>query len=79
MALELASSGDLFDYILQTTPFSESLARYYLHQMVEAFDYMNQKGITHRDLKPENLLFDFSFNIKINFKISTHFYLCVGF
>ncbi|CAI2362329.1 unnamed protein product [Moneuplotes crassus] len=66
MALELAHEGDLFDYILQTNPFSEELVRYYLHQMVEAFDYMNQKGITHRDLKPENLLFDSEFNIKVS-------------
>mmetsp|Transcript_22880 Transcript_22880/g.25410 ORF Transcript_22880/g.25410 Transcript_22880/m.25410 type:complete len:136 (+) Transcript_22880:181-588(+) len=65
MALELAAGGDMFDYILQTTSFSEDLARYYILQIIDAFDYMNQKGISHRDLKPENLLFDQDFMIKI--------------
>ena len=66
MALELASWGDLFDYMLLTSPFSEDLARYYMLQIIDAFDYMNQKGISHRDLKPENLLIDQDFNIKIS-------------
>jgi serine/threonine-protein kinase CHEK1 len=65
MALELASGGDLFDYILQTHAFSEDMVRYYCHQIIDAFGYMNQQGISHRDLKPENLLFDSEFNIKI--------------
>mmetsp|Transcript_10013 Transcript_10013/g.11255 ORF Transcript_10013/g.11255 Transcript_10013/m.11255 type:complete len:256 (+) Transcript_10013:307-1074(+) len=56
----------MFDYIAQTSAFPEEIARYYLHQIVDAFDYMNQKGITHRDMKPDNLLFDSEFNIKIS-------------
>lgn len=66
LALEVASGGDMFDYIAQTTPFSEDMARYYLHQIVDAFDYMNRKGISHRDMKPENLLLDNNFNLKIS-------------
>jgi serine/threonine protein kinase len=65
MALELANGGDLFDYVLQTSAFSEDMVRYYCHQLIDAFGYMNQQGISHRDMKPENLLFDSDFNIKI--------------
>ena len=66
LALELASGGDLFDYVAQTSRFSEDIVRYFLHQIVSALDYMNQKGISHRDLKPDNLLLDLECNIKIS-------------
>ena len=56
----------MFDFVAQTTPFSEDIARYFLHQIVDAFDYMNRKGITHRDMKPDNLLLDSEFNLKIS-------------
>jgi serine/threonine protein kinase len=63
--LELASGGELFDYISQTGEFSEDVARYFFHQLIEALDYMNEKGISHRDLKPENVLMSGDFQLKI--------------
>ena len=66
LALELASGGDLFDYVAQTSRFSEDIARYFLHQIIAALDYMGQKGISHRDMKPDNLLLDSECNIKIS-------------
>ena len=65
MALELAKGGELFDFIALTGFFSERVARYYFHQLIEAIEFMHAKGMTHRDLKPENILFDEKFNLKL--------------
>ncbi len=65
IALELAKGGELFEYISQTGEFSEDVARYFFHQIIEALDYMNNKGISHRDLKPENILMSDKFSLKI--------------
>ena len=63
--LELATGGELFDYVATTGRFSEPIARFYFRQLIEGLDYCHQKGVTHRDLKPENVLYDNSFNLKI--------------
>ena len=65
IVLELATGGELFDYVATTGRFSETIARFYFRQLIEGLDYVHQKGVTHRDLKPENLLFDSEFNLKI--------------
>ena len=65
LALELATGGELFDFIAQTGSFSEPVARYYFHQMIDAFEYLHTRGISHRDLKPDNIMLDEEFNIKI--------------
>lgn len=65
MALELASGGELFDFIAQTGKFSDNVARYYFHQLLDGFEYMHTRGISHRDMKPENILLDSEFTLKI--------------
>ena len=65
IALELATGGELFDYVALTGRFQEDVARYYFKQLIDGLDYVHQKGVTHRDLKPENVLFDQFFNLKI--------------
>lgn len=65
IVLELASGGELFDFVAQTGAFSEPVARYYFRSLIEGLDYIHKRGISHRDLKPENLLFDSDFNLKI--------------
>mmetsp|Transcript_11913 Transcript_11913/g.11905 ORF Transcript_11913/g.11905 Transcript_11913/m.11905 type:complete len:451 (-) Transcript_11913:48-1400(-) len=65
LALELASGGELFDFIAQTGSFSEPVARFYFHQMMDAFEYLHSKGISHRDMKPDNIMLDNEFNLKI--------------
>ena len=63
--MDLAPEGELFDMILKTGKFSEPVARFHFHQILNALDYMhNTIGICHRDLKPENILLDENFNIK---------------
>lgn len=65
LTLELASGGELFDFIAQTGSFSEPVARFYFHQMIDAFEYLHSKGISHRDMKPDNIMLDDEFNLKI--------------
>lgn len=66
IALELASGGELFDFIAETGRFSEPVARYFFHQLVEGIEYMHKNGIIHRDIKPENIMLDASFDLKIS-------------
>lgn len=65
LALEIARGGELFDYIAQTGAFSEPVARYYFHQIIDALDYMHSQGISHRDMKPENILMGDDFKLKL--------------
>lgn len=65
LSLELAPGGELFDFLAETGSFSEELTRYYFKQLVDAFAYLNENGISHRDLKPENIMFDQDYNLKI--------------
>jgi serine/threonine protein kinase len=65
LTLELASGGELFDFIAQTGSFSEPVARYYFHQIIDAFEYLHSRGISHRDMKPDNIMLDDEFNLKI--------------
>lgn len=65
LALELCDGGELFDFLAETGGFSEKTSLYYFKQMVEAMDYMHQKGFAHRDMKPENCMLDREYNLKI--------------
>jgi serine/threonine protein kinase len=65
LALELATGGELFDFIAETGNFTEEVARYYFHQIIDALEYLNCKGISHRDIKPENIMLDQDYNIKL--------------
>jgi len=65
MALEVASNGELFDYILHTDVFNEALARTYFTQLASAIAYCHDNGVIHRDIKPENLLLDSNFQLKV--------------
>jgi len=65
IVLELASGGEIFDYIANSGKFNENLARYYFHQFMSGLKHCHDQGVAHRDLKPENLLLDENFNLKI--------------
>jgi len=63
--LELATGGEMFDYICAYGKFEEPLARYYFTWLMQGLAYINGKNICHRDLKLENIFFDDAFNLKI--------------
>jgi len=65
LVLELATQGELFDYLSYTGAFHETLARTYFHQLIDAVGYCHSHAIAHRDLKPENLLLDHTFSLKV--------------
>lgn len=65
LVLELATGGELFNYLMHTGPFDEHMARTYFRQLIEGLKYCHSQGVTHRDIKAENLLLDGSFNLKI--------------
>jgi len=63
--LEIATGGELFDFIAHSGKFEEKLARHFFKEFMLGLDHMHFKGITHRDLKPENLMLDHMFNLKV--------------
>lgn len=65
LVLELAESGELFDFVALSGKFSESVARYYFRQLIDGLGYIHSQGFAHRDLKPENIFLDDKFNLKI--------------
>lgn len=71
--LELATGGDLFDYIFTVgRGLPENIARYYFHKLIDSIQYMHENNVVHRDLKLENLLLDSEYNLKIaDFGLST--------
>jgi len=55
IAMEACSEGELWD-LVKTIGTPDTLARHYLAQMFNAFEYMRHAGIVHRDLKCENIM-----------------------
>ncbi|CAI5745125.1 unnamed protein product [Peronospora destructor] len=65
IVLELATGGELFDFMMYTGCFSENIARAYFQQLVAGLEACHSQGVYHRDIKPENLLLDENFALKI--------------
>ena len=63
--LEYAPNSTLAEYIRNTGPVEEEIARFLFGQMCHAISFMHQMGYWHLDIKLENILLDEFFNIKI--------------
>jgi len=50
--------GDLWGMLVRKGPFKDSIARFYIACVVEAFEYLHVRLYCYRDLKPENLMID---------------------
>lgn len=57
LVMELVTGGELFDRIVEKGSYTEKDASSLIKQVLEAVDYMHERGVVHRDLKPENLLY----------------------
>ena len=53
---EFCPEGELFYEIKNFAPFEETLAGWYMKQILSAVNYCHKNKIIHRDLKPENIL-----------------------
>jgi len=73
IVLELCKGGELFDFVAESGPFSEPVARFHIKQFLEGLEHVHKCGFVHRDLKPENLFVDEHYNVKIaDFGFSAH-------
>jgi len=75
IVMDLMEGGELYDEIIRRETFTEKEASYVLQQLLEALDYLHDKGFVHRDLKLENLLLcsKGSLDIKVaDFGLSRH-------
>lgn len=48
VVLELATGGELFDFLAFTGPFEEAIARTYFQQLIAGIAHCHSKGIAHR-------------------------------
>lgn len=66
LVMELATSGDLLDFINSRRYLSERMARNFFNDLVNGIETCHSKNIVHRDLKCENLLLDARLKLKIS-------------
>lgn len=57
MVMEYAEGGELGGYLAQKNWLTEKETKKIFSQIIDAVDYMHNKGVIHRDLKPNNILF----------------------
>ena len=63
--LEHASNGDLIDFLINFGTLPTEVVRFYMHQLLDALEYLSEKKVAVRDLKPDNILLDQDFNLKL--------------
>lgn len=73
--MEYLEGGELLARIEKVDYFSESQAKIYFKQIVEAMNYCHKNKLIHRDLKLENLLLVSTTSDDIKVSESTHMYL----
>ncbi|CAM9259429.1 unnamed protein product, partial [Ectocarpus sp. 12 AP-2014] len=65
LVLEFARGGELFTKLAKQGRMSESVARRYFQQVMNALNYCHDLYICHRDIKPEKIRLDVDDNVKI--------------
>lgn len=63
--MEYMMGGDLGSLLETYTCFDESIAKFYISEIILATEYLHSVSIIHRDLKPDNILLDSSGHIKL--------------
>ncbi|XP_070571678.1 citron rho-interacting kinase-like isoform X2 [Ptychodera flava] len=66
LVMEFHPGGDLLSLLSRYDDiFEESMAKFYLAEMVVAIHSLHQMGYVHRDIKPDNVLIDRTGHIKL--------------
>lgn len=63
--MEYMYGGDFGSIINKYGYLDESIAKFYISEVILAVDYMHKIGVIHRDLKPDNILLDTQGHIKL--------------
>lgn len=63
--MEYMYGGDLGALLEKEVYFSETVAKYYIAEIIQAVESLHQIGIIHRDLKPDNVLIDRQGHLKL--------------
>lgn len=58
LVLDLCPGGELFYHLSKYRKFNETVAKFYLAEVILAVQYLHEKNILYRDLKPENIVID---------------------
>lgn len=58
LLMDLLGGGDLRSHLMKRRTFSEEQTKFFIACIIEALEYVHEKGIIHRDIKPENLVFN---------------------
>jgi serine/threonine protein kinase len=65
MVMEYMPGGDMYSLLKAMNYLDEDMTRFYAAEIVQALEYLHERGITHRDLKPDNLLIGRNGHIKL--------------
>lgn len=63
--MDLWVGGELFYRLKLNKRLDEQTAKFYIIELILAFEYLHKKNIVYRDLKPENVLIDIDGHIKL--------------
>ena len=63
--MEVCLGGEVWTLLRDRGHFPEQMTKFIIGCVVEALQYLHDRGIIYRDLKPENLLFDKDGYIKL--------------
>ena len=66
LIMEYVPGGDLMSQLIRCDRFSESVARFFLAEIVLAVESIHEMNYIHRDLKPDNILIDSRGHIKLS-------------
>lgn len=73
LLMPFIKGGELFSYLKKSTRFPESQVRFYVAQVLLAFEYLHTIEVVYRDLKPENVILECDGYLKlIDFGFAKH-------
>ena len=65
LVLDFWPGGELFFHIVKNRRLKESVAKFYIAEIILAVEHLHNNNILYRDLKPENVLIDYDGHIKL--------------